>query len=112
MLGLAAVAYAFLVVCMTQRQSMRFLVFAVGPMSVGIAYLATRWLERGTRPARALVMALMLVLGLETGLSLTRGARAAGVVLGRETFAEFLGRCEPTYRVGRWVARTCRRRLG
>ena len=30
---------------------------------------------------------------------------AAGVVLGRETFAEFLGRCEPTYRVGRWVAR-------
>jgi len=104
-LGLAAVAYAFLVVCMTQRQSMRFLLFAVGPMSVGIAYLATRWLERGTRPARALVMALMLVLGLETGLSLTRGARAAGVVLGRETFAEFLGRCEPTYRVGRWVAR-------
>ncbi|MGC1718324.1 MAG: glycosyltransferase family 39 protein [Isosphaeraceae bacterium] len=104
-LGLAAVAYAFLVVCMTQRQSMRFLLFAVGPMSVGIAYLATRWLERGTRPARALVMALMLVLGLETGLSLTRGARAAGVVLGKETFAEFLGRCEPTYRVGRWVAR-------
>ena len=51
-LGLAAVAYAFLVVCMTQRQSMRFLLFAVGPMSVGIAYLATRWLERGTRPAR------------------------------------------------------------
>ncbi len=104
-LGLAAVAYAFLVVCMTQRQSMRFLLFAVGPMSVGIAYVATRWLERGTRPARALVMALMLVLGLETGLSLTRGARAAGIVLGRETFAEFLGRCEPTYRVGRWVAR-------
>ena len=104
-LGLAAMAYAFLVMCMTQRQSMRFLLFAVGPMSVGIAYLAARWLERGTRPARALVMALMLVLGLETGLSLTRGARAAGVVLGRETFAEFLGRCEPTYRVGRWVAR-------
>ena len=104
-LGLAAMAYAFLVMCMTQRQSMRFLLFAVGPMSVGIAYLATRWLERGTRPARALVMALMLVLGLETGLSLTRGACAAGVVLGKETFAEFLGRCEPTYRVGRWVAR-------
>jgi hypothetical protein len=104
-LGLAAVAYAFLVLCMTQRQSMRFLLFAVGPLSVGIAFLATRWLERGTRPARLLMMALMLVLGMETGLSLTRGARAAGVVLGRETFSEFLGRCEPTYRVGRWVAR-------
>ena len=82
-LGLAAVAYAFLVVCMTQRQSMRFLLFAVGPMSVGIAYLATRWLERGTRPARALVMALMLVLGLETGLSLTRGARRSGSRAGK-----------------------------
>ncbi len=104
-LGLAVVAYAFLVMCMTQRQSMRFLLFAVGPMSVGIAYLATRWIERGTRPARLLIMALLLVLGLETGLSLTRCARAAGVVLGRESFADFLGRCEPTYRVGRWVAR-------
>ncbi len=104
-LGLAVVAYAFLVLCMTQRQSMRFLLFAVGPMSVGIAYLAIRWLERGTRPARVLLMALLLVLGLETGLSLTRGARAAGIVLGRESFAEFLGRCEPTYRVGRWVSR-------
>ena len=28
-----------------------------------------------------------------------------GVVMGRESFHEFLGRCEPTYRVGRWVAR-------
>ena len=104
-LGLAVVAYAFLVMCMTQRQSMRFLLFSVGPMSVGIAYLAIRWLERGTRPARLLVIGLMLVLAMETGLSITRGARAAGVVLGRETFSEFLGRCEPTYRVGCWVAR-------
>ena len=74
-LGLAVVAYAFLMMCMTQRQSMRFLLFAVGPMSVGIAYLATRWLERGTRPARILLMALLLVLGMETGLSLTAEPR-------------------------------------
>jgi hypothetical protein len=103
-LGLAALGYAFLVLCMTQRQSMRFLLFAVGPMSVGVAYLATRWLERGTKPALALTTALVLVLGLETGVSLTRAARAAGVVLGTESFHDFLGRCEPTYRVGRWVA--------
>jgi hypothetical protein len=103
-LGLAAVGYAFLVLCMTQRQGMRFLLFAVGPMSVGVAYLATRWLERGTKPALALTTALVLVLGLETGVSLSRAARAAGVVLGRESFHDFLGRCEPTYRVGRWVA--------
>jgi hypothetical protein len=41
---------------------------------------------------------------METGVSLTRAARAAGVVLGKESFHDFLGRCEPTYRVGRWVA--------
>ncbi len=104
-LGLAGIGYAFLVLCMTQRQSMRFLLFAVGPMSVGIAYLATRWSQRRTRPAWVLMMALMLVLGMETGLSLTRGCRAAAVVLGRESFAEFLRRKEPTFRVGRWIAR-------
>jgi hypothetical protein len=103
-LGLAALGYAFLVLCMTQRQSMRFLLFAVGPMSIGVAYLATRWLERGTKPALALTTALVLVLAMETGVSLSRAARAAGVVLGRESFHDFLGRCEPTYRVGRWVA--------
>jgi hypothetical protein len=104
-LGLAVVGYAFLVLCMTQRQSMRFLLIAVGPMSVGVAYLASRWQDRATVPARALTMALVLALGLETCVSLTRAARAAGVVLGMESFPEFLVRCEPTYRVGRWVAR-------
>ena len=37
-------------------------------------------------------------------MAITRAARAAGTVLGRESFQQFLGRCEPTYRVGRWVA--------
>jgi hypothetical protein len=103
-LGLAALGYAFLVVCMTQRQSMRFLLIAVGPMSVAVAYLACRWADRRTLAARGLLAVLLLGMALEAGVSVTRAARSAGVVLGRESFHEFLGRCEPTYRVGRWIA--------
>jgi hypothetical protein len=104
-LGLAALGYAFLVLCMTQRQSMRFLLIAVGPMSVAVAYLATYWADRRTLPARGLMALLLLGLGLEAGVSIMRATRAAGVVLGRESFHEFLGRYEPSYRVGQWVAR-------
>ncbi|MFO0888993.1 MAG: glycosyltransferase family 39 protein [Isosphaeraceae bacterium] len=104
-LGLAGLGYVFVVLCLTQRQSMRFLLIAVGPMSVAVAYVAGRWLDRGTIPSRALVAVLLTVLGLEAGIAATRAARAAGVVLGRESFHDFLGRCEPTYRVGRWVGR-------
>ena len=57
-LGLAALGYLFLTLCLTQRQSMRFVLIALGPMSVAVAYLATRWCERGTRPARRLVLVL------------------------------------------------------
>ncbi|MBV8487276.1 MAG: phospholipid carrier-dependent glycosyltransferase [Planctomycetaceae bacterium] len=103
-LSLTMIAYVFIILCMTQRQSMRFVLFAVGPMSVGVAFLATRWLGRKTLAARALMVILMLLLGLETGLSLARGARAAGVVLGSESFRAFLVRQEPTFRVGRWIS--------
>lgn len=103
-LGLACVGYLFLVLCLTQRQSMRFLLVALGPMSIAVAFLASRWSERGTIPARVLTSILVVVLGLEVCLSVTRAARAAGTVLGRESFHQFLGRREPTYRVGRWVA--------
>jgi hypothetical protein len=103
-IGLAFVGYLFLVLCLTQRQSMRFLLVALGPMSVGVAFLASQWCERRSVPALVLTVMLILVLGSEAGLSLTRATRAAGTVLGQETFHQFLGRCEPTYRVGRWIA--------
>ena len=50
-LGLVALGYVFLMLCLTQRQSMRFLLIAVGPLSVGVAYLADRW--RARNDARA-----------------------------------------------------------
>jgi hypothetical protein len=102
-LALATLGYSFLLVCMTQRQSTRFLLTGLGPMSVGLAYLAFRWSERRTVATRVLTMLLVLVLAMETGVSVTRGVRAA-VVLGRESSHEFLARCEPTYHVGQWIA--------
>ncbi len=94
--------YLFLVLCMTQRQSMRFLLVALGPMSVGVAYLGARWTSAAPYPPRYYVIPVV-VLGLETGLSVTGARGRAGAVLGKETIQEFLGRNEPTYRVGRWV---------
>lgn len=104
-LGLALLGYGFLMLCMTQRQSMRFLLIAVGPLSVGVAYLATVWSRRPSIPARLLMVALIGVLGLEVGVALTRTGRVAATVFGSETEADHLNRREPSYRVGRWVDR-------
>ena len=102
--GLAFLGYAYLVICLSQRQSMRFLLIAIGPMSVGVASLLLTLSQRRTIPARLLVASLMTVLGLEGCLTVIRAGRCCDVILGRETAAEFLERCEPTYRVGRWVS--------
>ena len=53
-LVLVGLAYAFLMICMTQRQSMRFLLIALGPMSIAVAYVASVWCKRRTVPARLL----------------------------------------------------------
>ncbi len=103
-LGLVMLGYLFVMLCMTQRQSMRFLLIAVGPLSVGVAYLAATWRDRPTIPARVLATLLIAVLGLETCVAMTRAGRSVGTVLGGESTAHFLTRCEPTFRVGRWVA--------
>lgn len=102
-LGLVLLGYGFLMLCMTQRQSMRFLLIAVGPLSVGVAYLATIWSERPSIPARLLMIALIGALGLEVGVTLTRAGRVAGTVLGSESETAHLDRREPSFRVGRWV---------
>jgi len=104
-LGLLALAYVFLALCMTQRQSMRFLLIALGPMSIGVAYLASIWSDRRTLAARLLLGILIAALGLEACLAVVRSRHALAVVLGRESAAQFLARREPTFTVGQWVAR-------
>jgi Dolichyl-phosphate-mannose-protein mannosyltransferase len=102
--ALAAMGWIFLTLCLTQRQSMRFVLIAVGPMSVAIAWLATAWWDRRTWPARILVAMMLAMLAFEASVAFARARHGLSVVLGRESEAHYLSRREPTYRVGRWVA--------
>ncbi len=98
-----AIGYLFLTLCITQRQSMRFVLIAVGPLSVGAAWIAAKWWDRRTVPSRVLILGLLICLGLEATIAASRTRHGLSVVLGRETQAEYLARKEPTYRVGQWI---------
>jgi hypothetical protein len=104
LVAIVALGYAFLTICLTQRQSMRFILIAVGPLSVGVAWLANRWWERPGLPGRMLLAAVLLALGVESSLAVARARHGVLVVLGREDATAYLERREPTYRVGRWMA--------
>jgi hypothetical protein len=103
-LKLLALAYIFLMICMTQRQSMRFLLIALGPMSIAVAHLASVWCDRRTVPARLVLGVLIGVLALEAGMAAVRCRRSLPVLLRRESVADYLTRSEPTFTVGQWVA--------
>lgn len=103
--GLALLGYTFLTICLTQRQSMRFVLLALGPLSAAAAWVVHAWSQRRSVPARALVGLLLLVLAFETGLAAMRVRHGLGVLTGRESADHYLARREPTYRVGGWVGR-------
>jgi hypothetical protein len=104
-LGLAGLAYLFLLLCLTQRQSTRFVLIALGPLSIAVAAGASTWCDRKTVAARLKMAVLLAVLGLEAGLAMARGRHVLGLVVGRESALALLARREPTYVVGQWVAR-------
>jgi hypothetical protein len=103
LLGIVAIGYLFLLICLTQRQSMRFVLIALGPLAVGVAWLLNRWSERQSWPARGLVALAALMLVAEAGLALGRTRPALGVILGRESSESYLARREPTFVVGQWM---------
>jgi hypothetical protein len=104
-LGLGGLAYLFLMLCLTQRQSMRFVLTALGPLSIAVAVGASAWCDRKTAAARLLTVVLLAVLGLEAGLALGRSRHVLGLMAGKESTQALLARREPTYVVGQWVAR-------
>jgi hypothetical protein len=104
-LVLVALAFAFLAICLTQRQSMRFLLIALGPMSIAVAYLVSVWCDRPTVPARLLLTIVIAALAFEAGLAVARSRHVLPVLRGQESAAEFLARREPTFAVGQWTAR-------
>ena len=102
--AIVGIGYAFLTLCLTQRQSMRFVLIAVGPMAVGVAWVATRWWDRPSLPAlvgwRSSWSAASVFEATITPAG--RARHGLNVVLGRESAEQFLTRREPTpYRVGR-----------
>jgi hypothetical protein len=103
-LGLAALGYLFLMLCLTQRQSTRFVLIALGPMAIAVAHGASAWCDRKTVPARLMVSVLLGALGLEAAWAVARGRHVIGLVAGRESAESLLARHEPTYLVGRWAA--------
>ncbi len=104
-LGLAALGYLFMMLCLTQRQSMRFVLIALGPLAIAVAHGASAWCDRKTVPARLMIGILLAALGLEAGLALARSRHVLGLVVGRDSAESLLARREPTYVVGRWASR-------
>ncbi len=102
-LEIAVLGYGCLMICVTQRQSMRFVLMTLGPMAVAVAWLASTWWDRRSLPGRVLVGILLATLGFEASLAVARARHGLGVVLGLETAEQFLDRREPTFRVGRWI---------
>ncbi len=103
--AIVGIGYAFLTLCLTQRQSMRFVLIAVGPLAVGVAWVASRWWDCRSLPARAMAVLLVGCLAFEATIAAGRARHGLNVVLGRESADAYLTRREPTYRVGRWIDR-------
>ena len=102
--GIAALGYAFLTLCVTQRQSMRFVLIAVGPLSVAAAWVAVACWERRSIAGRIVVVGLLAMLAGESLLAVARARHALPVLIGRESAGSYLARKEPTFVVGRWMA--------
>lgn len=103
LLGLVMLGFAFYWLCLTQRQSTRFILIAVGPWSVATAYVIADRAKRRTIAARLWILLIVALLGFEATWAIARGRRIANVVLGLESSEAYLARVEPTFVVGRWV---------
>lgn len=102
---LVAIGYAFLTICVTQRQSTRFVLTALGPLSVGVAYLAKRWSLRRSPTAPIVIGIFVAFLGMQSAQAVGRSRHGLSVLVGTESAGQYLSRIEPTFRVGRWIER-------
>ncbi|MDX2036642.1 MAG: 4-amino-4-deoxy-L-arabinose transferase [Isosphaeraceae bacterium] len=101
--ALTGFGYAFLTICLTQRQSMRFVLAALGPFSVAAAWVVSSWWDRRDRSTVIAKAIVVVLLSFQAALALARPRAGLDLFLGRESSSSFLSRREPTYRVGLWV---------
>ena len=100
---LASLGFIFLTLCLTQRQSMRFVLASVGPFAVAAAWVISSWKDRGTFPGRLLMIGFVGMLMFESAIAVGRARHGLSVVFGQESEDGYLDRREPTYRVGKWI---------
>lgn len=104
--ALALLGFAFLTLCLTQRQGTRFVLAALGPFAAASAWVASRLIDRASArdvPARAVLALLALVLAFECAIAVGRVRAGLPVLLGRESAESYLSRREPTYPLGCWI---------
>lgn len=99
---LVGLGFVFCTICLTVRQSTRFVLISAGPFSAGAAYALVRLKERRDRVVPALIAGVLV---FESLWAASRSVRIAPVVLGLESSDSYLARNEPTYTVGSWVAK-------
>ena len=103
--ALVILGYLFLTLCMTQRQSMRFLLIALGP-SVGGSRLPCQRMVPAKNAGDSLPSGCPDpgAWALRPSLAAVRARHGLSVLLRLESVSDFLTRREPTYTVGRWAA--------
>ena len=100
---LVFMGFGFYLSCLTQRQSMRFLLPALGPWALGSAWVLCR-MGISPRPTARLAMLLIIsVLAGESALAFARIRHGGPVLLGQEDRETFLVKREPTFSVGKWI---------
>lgn len=101
--------YAFFTICLTQRQSPRFLLTAAGPFAAAAAWTIGRWWRgpgsggRWSAAGRLAAALAVSALGLEAGIAAVRARAVRPLLTGAEDRRAYLERVEPTAVVGRWM---------
>lgn len=101
--ALCLLGYLFFTACLMLRQSPRFSLTALGPLSVGVAWVVAWADQRRGLVGRALLGLAVVVLAGESAWSVYRARHGLGVLVGRESVDHYLTRREPTYWLGRWI---------
>lgn len=102
-LGLAVFGFVFIALCLTQRQSMRFVLAALGPWSVVAGWVLVESWGGRVRAGRLAAVVLVAVLGAQGVLAVARARHGWRLLTGGESSLAYLSRREPTVVVGRWI---------
>ncbi len=96
-------ALGFLAICLTARQSTRFVLMVVGPFSVAATWVVRSSFSQGRIKGRILLSLLVFMTMFEAAWSASRCRKFVDVVCSLESTDHYLSRVEPTYVVGKWI---------